>query len=107
MVCASLSCPPLLREPWRAPQLDAQLDAALRGWLADPRKGLRIDRARQTIQLSAIFDWFEEDFEARGGAVAFVTDYAPESHRAWLRTHGREASVHFLDYDWSLNALAE
>ena len=39
--------------------------------------------------------------------VAFVTDYVPESQRAWLRTHGSDARVRFLDYDWSLNDLAE
>jgi len=106
VVCASLSCPPLLREPWRADRLDAQLDAALRRWLADPRKGARIDRARSRVALSRIFDWFEEDFEPAGGALAFVAAYLPSDDAAWLRAQGSRVSVDYLDYDWRLNDLA-
>lgn len=106
VVCASLSCPPLLREPWSADRLDAQLDAALRGWLAHPRKGLRIDRGRGSVTLSRIFDWFDEDFEEAGGALAFVSPYLSPEDRDWLRGEGADASVDFFDYDWSLNDLA-
>jgi hypothetical protein len=37
IVCASLSCPPLRREPYRAAELEAQLEDNVRRWLADPR----------------------------------------------------------------------
>ncbi len=107
VVCASLSCPPLLREPWRPDRLDAQLDAALRGWLADPRKGLRIDRERGVVTLSRIFDWFEEDFEDAGGVMAFVAPYLSDVDRDWLRGEGADASIEYLDYDWGLNELME
>jgi Protein of unknown function, DUF547 len=106
IVCASLSCPPLRREPWRAPRLDAQLDAAMRRFLADPRKGLRIDRAARRVTLSRIFDWFAGDFAGRGGALAFVTAYLPEPERAWLRDQRDEVRVAYFDYDWRLNDLA-
>ncbi len=36
IVCASISCPPLRREPYRAAALDAQLDDSLRRWLSNP-----------------------------------------------------------------------
>jgi hypothetical protein len=107
IVCASLSCPALRREPWTAARLDAQLDDSLRSWLADPRKGLRIDRERRRVHLSRIFDWFEADFEASGGVLAFVARYAPADAREWLEGNGAGASVSFLDYDWRLNDLAE
>src|SRR5258706_7633844 len=55
VVCASSSCPALPREPLTAARLDAQLDAAVRQWLADPGKGMRIDRAANTVYLSRIF----------------------------------------------------
>ena len=105
VICASLSCPPLLREPWRAQRLDAQLDAQVRVWLTHPEKGLRLNRAKKTLYLSRIFQWFAEDFEARGGVLAFVTEYAPESDAAWLRSHGAGVRIRYLDYDWKLNAL--
>ena len=103
IVCASTSCPPLMRTAFRAERLDEQLDAAMRRWLASPEKGVRIDRARRTVHVSAIFDWFEEDFEAGGGILATVAGFVDQKDADWLRGPGRNASVRFFDYDWSLN----
>jgi hypothetical protein len=106
VVCASTSCPALPREPLRAGRLDAQLDVAVRQWLADPGKGLRIERAASTVRLSKIFDWFEEDFAKSGGVLAFVARYAPDADREWLRAHGATVRIEYFDYDWAVNALA-
>jgi hypothetical protein len=103
--CASLSCPALLREPWLAETLDAQLDGAVRAWLADTRKGMRIVRTKGVVRLSAIFDWFPEDFEAAGGVLAFVARHASDDDRAWLEAHP-DASIDYFDYDWRLNAAS-
>jgi hypothetical protein len=104
IVCASVSCPSLAREPFRAETLDAQLAAALRGFLADPRKGARLDPERGVLVLSPIFDWFEDDFGA-GGVLAFVRPHLPEPTQAWLRAHEGRVTLEGFDYDWSLNAL--
>jgi hypothetical protein len=106
VICASTSCPALPREPLAAARLDAQLDAAVRQWLADPGKGLRIDRAAEAIRLSKIFDWFEEDFARAGGVLAFVERYAPAADREWIRAHAATAEIDYFDYDWAVNALA-
>jgi len=102
IVCASLSCPPLRREPFDAAGLDAQLDDAVRRWLASPAKGLRLDRARGVLWLSRIFDWFEADFEP-DGVPAFVSRYLSDADRAFVET--RHPRIEFLDYDWRVNAL--
>jgi hypothetical protein len=106
VVCASLSCPALLREPWVASRLDAQLDAAMRNWLADTRKGARVDRDADTLDLSKIFDWFESDFEEAGGVVEFISKYLTDSDREWLSTRQNDVRVSYFDYDWALNDLA-
>lgn len=105
VICASTSCPALPREPLRAETIDAQLDEATRAWLADPQKGMAIDRTANAIRLSRILDWFAEDFAASGGVVAFATRYAPESERVWLREHGDDARLAYFEYDWRVNAL--
>ncbi|MAE97212.1 MAG: DUF547 domain-containing protein [Deltaproteobacteria bacterium] len=105
IVCASHSCPPLAREPYRAETLDDQLTANLRRWLGHPGKGLRVDRKARTLHLSSIFDWFGDDFRTQGGVRAFVARYAPSAEASWLATAGREARIRYLDYDWSLNRL--
>ena len=105
VVCASTSCPSLRREPFEATRLDAQLDDAMRRWMAAPGKGLRVDRAAGSVWLSKIFDWFPEDFEVAGGVLAFATRYAPAAEREWLSSRAGAPRVRFMDYDWGVNAL--
>jgi hypothetical protein len=105
IVCASTSCPSLRREPFRPDRLDAQLDAQTRAFLADPRKGLAIDRDEEDVRVSKIFDWFAEDFGGDAGVVAFVTRHAPETDRPWLTEHADELDLVHLPYDWEVNAL--
>jgi hypothetical protein len=106
IVCASVSCPPLRREPFAAERIDEQLDEQLRRWLASPEKGLRVDAGAGTLHLSRIFDWFEADFEATGGVLAFVARRAPDAEGRWIAEHADRVRVRYLPYDWDLNALA-
>jgi hypothetical protein len=105
IVCASTSCPSLRREPFRPDRLDAQLDAQTRAFLADPRKGLALDRGERRVRLSKIFDWFAGDFGDDAGVIAFVTRHAPEADRPWLAEHAGGLDLGYLPYDWAVNAL--
>jgi hypothetical protein len=106
IVCASTSCPSLSRVPYTAGDIDAQLTNAIRGFLADTGKGLSVDRKRGEIRLSAIFDWFEEDWDAQGGVVRAISADAPAQHRDWLREQADDLDVEYFDYDWQLNDSA-
>ncbi len=105
IVCASTSCPPLARTPFRSDTLDANLTAAMRAWLESPKKGISIDRANRRVRLSRIFDWFEEDFASRGGVLTVITAYVSSEDAEWLRTVGPSAQIRYFDYDWTLNDL--
>ncbi len=104
IVCASTSCPSLRREPFTATRVDAQLDDSFRGFVANRTKGLAIDRGSESVRLSKIFDWFEEDFESRGGVLAVVRKYVSDADRAWLEAHPNPR-VGYFDYDWRVNAV--
>jgi hypothetical protein len=106
IVCASTSCPSLRREAYRAERLDAQLEDALRRFLADPRKGARLDAAAGVLWLSPIFDWFAEDFERFGGVRRYLEPRLPEPAARALRERGAQLRLRSLDYDWRLNDLA-
>ena len=101
IVCASLSCPPLRREPYRSERLAAQLEDNVRRWLADPRKGAHIDRSTRTLELSRIFDWFTGDFKA--GVLPFVASHVSPTDAGWIRSQGESLRIRYFDYDWSLN----
>ncbi len=103
IVCASKSCPALLREPWRAGDLDAQLDGAMRRWLTSREKGLRIDRDTRDVWISRIFKWFSEDFAGEQGTQLFLIQYAPPEDAAWLRKNRDDFSLSYFPYNWDLN----
>lgn len=97
LVCGARSCPALSRRPYARRPLDAALDHAVRHLLRSER-AVRITAS--DVWLSQIFDWFRTDFARDAGSL-------PE----WLGAHDtrftpavRALPVHFLDYDWSLNA---
>jgi len=109
--CASVSCPPLPPEPYRAETLDAQLDEAARRYLASP-EGSRVDG--DTLRVSSILDWYGQDFVER--FASFAPDGPGDKERAVrgvvIRFGPPEAAVlarktsariRFLSYDWSLN----
>lgn len=111
--CASKSCPPIGVEAYAADRLDAQLDDAVRRYLASPF-GLQVSDAR--VKVSSIFKWYGDDFVARFAAtidqkrvdrdraiLGFIAAYGP-SQAAALARSGR-ARIEFLTYDWSLNDL--
>jgi len=105
IVCASISCPPLARTPFRPTRLDEDLSAAMRRWLANREKGFALDRERKRVRLSKVFDWFEQDFESRGGVLAAISPYLEPEDAAWLRTNAAAVQIRYFDYDWSLNDL--
>jgi hypothetical protein len=96
LVCASLSCPNLRTEAYNSKNLDKQLDQQTRVFLANKEKGMLIKD--ETIYISKIFDWFNEDFskdKSAEGVLKFIAQYQIEA--------GRFSSYQTLDYNWDLN----
>jgi hypothetical protein len=99
--CASKSCPPLASRPYTAQGLDAELDAAARGFIGDPRFN-EFDEPPAPLRLSKIFEWYGDDFVRAAGSVpAYLRRYLSPERAARLVPEG--ARVTFLPYDWSLN----
>jgi len=96
--CASKDCPPLIAEPYQGTILDQQLDANTRAFLNNPRKN-RLEG--DTLYVSSIFKWFEDDFKA--DVVGFFLTYADEDLKKRLLVKREQIKIKHLDYDWSLN----
>ncbi len=112
--CASVSCPVLAPEPYRADTLDATLDAAARRYLGSA-EGVRVDG--RVLRVSSIFKWYGEDFiaqyapavpgtRAKGerAILGAIVRFGPTEAARAARTG--EPGIAFLDYDWSLNDVS-
>ncbi len=95
LVCAAVSCPKLIRRPYRGEDLDAVLEGNTRAFLSDSERNDFSDPTGPRV--SRIFDWYASDFEAASGSV-----------EEFLKQHGANvaegAEIEFLEYDWGLNS---
>lgn len=104
--CASIGCPALRPEAYRADRLEAQLADQTRRFLSD-RSRNRFVAGTATLEASKIFDWYAADFDRHAGGVpAFLARHAgtlalPPAMANRLR-EGR-LPLRYLDYDWQLN----
>lgn len=95
--CAAKSCPPLRSEAYRGNILNEQLNDSTIAFINDPQENYL---EGNTLYVSRIFDWFEEDFN---GVRRFVRHYARGDLKTKLQRLGNKVRVRHLDYDWSLN----
>ena len=93
--CASRSCPPLNREAFRADKLDGQLEKLAAAFVNSP-KGVDYSAGKKTAALSAIFNWYKDDFKAVGGPMVFIN----QRHNPPLPN---DTKIGYQEYDWSLN----
>jgi len=99
LVCASKSCPWLAREAFTAERLEEQLERRARLFL-NQASNVSVDGARREVRLSALFEWYGQDFGASVEAVLrFIGKY--RSDGALLREGTWK--VRYFTYDWGIN----
>lgn len=91
--CASGSCPPLRNEAYTAEKLEQQLTDQSKQFINSAQYN-RI--TSNTLELSAIFNWFAGDFTKQGSLIQYLNKYSTTKIN-------ENAKVKYLDYDWSLN----
>jgi hypothetical protein len=113
---ASRSGPPLPRTPYRGNELDRQLDEQAKTFLTNG-KGLRIDRNKGVVYLSALFKptWRGKEFVARYGTdkkfknrppetravLSFITRYLTPDDVYFLEVENY--SLEYTNFDWRLD----
>jgi hypothetical protein len=114
IVCASIGCPILESQAFFAEDLNQRLDQASENFVTDSAK-VRLDKRKDVLYLSSIFDWYKEDFKKSDkadrilnnyrkkdrGVVEFVLNYIGETEKNYILQH--QPKIKYLDYDWSLN----
>lgn len=93
--CMARSCPRLPRIPFAGADVEAGLERETRRFLSEPRN-LAIDHAARAATLSAIFEFFPEDFDSGGGVRAFVNRYTGSAIPP-------DYALRYREYDWTVN----
>ena len=101
IVCASVSCPDLRREAYSSGKLNEQLDDQMEKFLRSREKGMKLDERKNRVYLSAIFKWFAEDFESRGGVLKYIGQYVTAEERKVL--NNSKIKISYLYYNWKIN----
>ena len=96
--CAAASCPNLAAKAYRGATLEADLAAAERAYVNDPRG---VELRNGLLVISSIYVWFREDFApTEEGVVAYLRQHA-EGRAAEALSGKSRADDHA--YDWALN----
>jgi hypothetical protein len=112
LVCAAVSCPPLLNQAFVADNLDAQLDEQMRVFLSDDKNN-STNLSKNRLTLSSIFKWYGSDFEKGQQGFnnlqdlikTYETDIADNPEQlAWLQKQSFD--IRYLNYDWRLNDIS-
>ena len=99
--CAAIGCPALRPEAYVPSSLEAQLDDQTRRFLSDRTRN-RV-RADGTLEVSKIFDWYEEDFGMLGFYLSRHAVALGLGADAAAKLAKGMTQIEFLDYDWRLN----
>jgi ribosomal protein S18 len=91
--CASFSCPNLKNYPFEPGKLESQLQVVAKSFLNDKTKNIL---SPNEIKISAIFDWFGDDFKTKGSLIDFLNGYSTTKIN-------KNAKIIFLEYNWNLN----
>ena len=113
---ASLSSPPLRNEPYYGCRLYEQLDDQAKKFLFSPL-AFRIDREKQTVYLSAMFQssWYGKEFISKystdkkfkdqqpsvRAVLNLATNYISQQDVTFLEVENY--SVKYMNYNWTLN----
>ena len=102
--CASVSCVNLAVAPYQGATLPGQLEEQGRRFLADEKKGLRLDRSKKIIYLSQVFKFDRKHFDQLGGgALSFILPYVRPEDREFVSKE--QLIIEYLDYNWKSNDI--
>ncbi len=103
LVCASISCPPLLNEAYEGYKLDKQLGEQAELFFNDVTKN-KFDKNTRTASLSKILSWYEDDFgENEQEILNYAAQFIDKETAIDIKNNLSEWNIKYLSYNWDLN----
>ena len=91
--CASGSCPKLANFAFTETNVNNELERLMNVFINDTTRN---QLSFKKVQISSIFNWFQQDFTKEGSVVDYVNKYAETPVNP-------KAKISYLTYDWGLN----
>ncbi len=91
--CASVSCPKLANFAFTEENIETELEMLMKDFINDSNRN-KLDSKK--VQISEIFNWFKEDFTAKGSVIDYINKYAKNPVN-------KKAKIKYLAYNWNLN----
>ena len=99
--CASMSCPKLLTESYKAGKLEEQFETQATSFINEKSKNY-LDKENRILYLSSIFKWYKDDFIQNGEKTeAYIVRYLNPDDAEFIRNN--KITIKYLDYNWGLN----
>lgn len=99
LVCAAVSCPPIITEAYRPEKLEDQLERQTRLALNDP-VFIQVDDQLKIAGVSKIFDWYDKDFTNTDQSIlAYINSFRENPIPA-------DYALRYYPYNWTLNDVA-
>lgn len=92
--CASISCPKLFNIAFTEKNIDTELERLMKEFINDFSRN---KISKNKVQISAIFDWFKEDFTRNETIISYLNIYSDTEIKP-------DAKISYLKYNWSLNS---
>ena len=104
IVCASYSCPNLRSSAFMTDTIDEQLNEQTKIFFKDQSKGFKLDKNENTLYLSQILKWFDDDFGANDNAlIQRILPWLPEADQEYVKNNIDKLDINYFDYNWDLN----
>ncbi|MFT6870968.1 MAG: hypothetical protein ACJA2L_002247 [Polaribacter sp.] len=91
--CASDSCPKLGNMAFTEENIEATLENLMTDFVNDSSRN---KLSKKKVQISSIFDWFQDDFTKNGSMIDYLNKYSTTKINP-------NAKISYLKYDWTLN----
>jgi hypothetical protein len=92
--CASDSCPKLSNIAFTEDNVNKELERLMKVFINDASKN---KLSKKNVQISSIFDWFQEDFTMDSTLIGFLNKYSDTAIKP-------DAQISYLKYNWTLNS---
>jgi hypothetical protein len=105
VVCADRGCQPLKPGAWTGAALNDDLEAAAKQFVGD-KKYFSVDKEKNEIQISKIFEWYGEKFTKDPNRPAtkpelFLLPWVSGDAKAMLESGNYKLKI--IEWDWTLN----